>query len=274
MAWYTSAEASGWLAGIIAVVGSVIGYRLSENDRRTLGRTPWGLPSLLWALFWFLSLLLGLVLYLIAHSNEVRRAQHGSPAAYPGAGGATVSGAAAAPTLSVADQFPAYPRPANIQPERAEPEPAAEVEGGQTVPAERTGQAAPAAASAPTPGVPTGMDTLAACLAPRSEREVPLPLVGRPRMDLTGLDRRPPPDRHQFRSAHRSLPLKSAVPVMTASVGTVSVRTESVGTAPEGVRLEIRGRGQAGEPSSTRSRRVPDRARQALDRGAPREGWE
>ena len=74
------------VAIVVAVVGAFVGYRLSENDRRTLGRTPWGLPSLVWALFWFLSLLVGLVLYLIAHSNEVRRAQHSPPAAYPGAG--------------------------------------------------------------------------------------------------------------------------------------------------------------------------------------------
>ena len=50
-----------------------MGYRLSENDRKILGRTPWGLPSAVWALFWFLSLLLGLVLYLIAHSAASAR---------------------------------------------------------------------------------------------------------------------------------------------------------------------------------------------------------
>lgn len=133
------------VAGIIAVIGSVVGYRLSENDRRTLGRTPWGLPSLVWALFWFLSLVLGLVLYLIAHSSEVRRAQHGSPAAYPGTGRAPVGSAAGARTLSVAEQFPAYPRPANLQPEPVEPESVAqrEREGNQSEPAEHSGQAAP-----------------------------------------------------------------------------------------------------------------------------------
>ncbi|MGH9080306.1 MAG: DUF2510 domain-containing protein [Acidimicrobiales bacterium] len=113
-----------WVVAIVvAVVGAIIGYRLSEADRRTLGRTPWGLPSLVWALFWFLSLLLGLVLYLIAHSNGVRRAQHGPPAAYPGAGRAPVgTGAGGARTVSVAEQFPAYPQPANVRRDRPEPE--------------------------------------------------------------------------------------------------------------------------------------------------------
>jgi hypothetical protein len=113
------------VAIVVAVVGAIVGYRLSENDRRTLGRTPWGLPSLVWALFWFLSLVVGLVLYLIAHSNEVRRAQHGSPAAYPGAGRAPVgSRAGGARTMSVAEQFPAYPQPANRQPDPPDPGPA------------------------------------------------------------------------------------------------------------------------------------------------------
>ncbi len=43
----------------LSVVWAFLGYRLSEMDRRNLGRTPWGLPSLLWAFFWFLSLHLG-----------------------------------------------------------------------------------------------------------------------------------------------------------------------------------------------------------------------
>ena len=63
----------------LSVVWAVLGYRLSEKDRRNLGRTPWGLPSAVWALFWFLSLILGLVLYLIAHSGAVRRAQQMPP---------------------------------------------------------------------------------------------------------------------------------------------------------------------------------------------------
>jgi hypothetical protein len=90
---------------LLSLVGAAFGYWLSENDRRRLGRTPWGLPSLIWALFWFISLLVGLVLYLIAHSNGVRRAQalQGGPP----------TGAMALGTQSVSERFPAYPRPAN-----------------------------------------------------------------------------------------------------------------------------------------------------------------
>jgi hypothetical protein len=122
------------VAGVLMVVGPVVGYLLSENDRRTLGRTPWGLPSLLWALFWLLSVLLGLVLYLIAHSSGVRRAQHGSPAVYPGPGAAPPGAAGGVGTLSVAEQFPAYPRPANLQPDRSPPQSEAPVESAQDSP--------------------------------------------------------------------------------------------------------------------------------------------
>jgi Protein of unknown function (DUF2510) len=94
----------------LSCVWAVLGYRLSENDRRTLGRTPWGLPSLVWALFWFLSLVVGLVLYLIAHAVGVRRAQQmsGGPVT------PSVVGMAPNPRQSASDLFPAYPRPANV----------------------------------------------------------------------------------------------------------------------------------------------------------------
>jgi Protein of unknown function (DUF2510) len=90
---------------VLSLVWAWFGYRLSENDRRTLGRTPWGIPSVIWALFWFISLILGLVLYLIAHATGVRRAQHlhGGPPAR----------AMAVGPQSVAEQFPSYPQPAN-----------------------------------------------------------------------------------------------------------------------------------------------------------------
>jgi hypothetical protein len=108
-----------WIVyGILAVLWAVLGYRLSENDRKRLGRTPWGLPSALWAVFWFLSVVLGLVLYLIAHAGEVRRAQH-DHSALGGPTGGMPSSMGAASTLSrrpsVAEQFPAYPQPANVQ---------------------------------------------------------------------------------------------------------------------------------------------------------------
>jgi Protein of unknown function (DUF2510) len=100
------------IGGVLAIVWAVLGYRLSENDRRMLGRTPWGLPSALWAFFWFLFLPLGLILYLIAHSTGVRQAQQ-----HPPLPGAPVS--APPPSrgpASASDMFPAYPRPANSQP--------------------------------------------------------------------------------------------------------------------------------------------------------------
>jgi len=126
----------------LSILWAVLGYRLSENDRRTLGRTPWGLPSALWAFFWFLSLVLGLVLYLIAHTNGVRRARQGL--SVPGSPPAT-GWAMTAP--SVAEQFPAYPRPANSQ--TPSPVGAGPTDG-------QTGPAAPAAPSTPgaAPPVP------------------------------------------------------------------------------------------------------------------------
>lgn len=127
---------------VLSVVWAALGYRLSENDRKNLGRTPWGLPSAVWALFWFLSLVLGLVLYLIAHSGEVRRAQQmpptsGSPLTGP-TGGSVYSGMKV-PT--VAEQFPAYPQPANSRP--------VDVEQIETVSGERTEVEMPASPEMP-----------------------------------------------------------------------------------------------------------------------------
>jgi Protein of unknown function (DUF2510) len=96
---------------VLSIVFGALGFWLSERDRKTLGRTPWGLPSVIWALFWFLSLLLGLVLFVIAHSSAVRRAGQTPPPPMPGASSYQRPDLAAPP--SVADQFPAYPRPAN-----------------------------------------------------------------------------------------------------------------------------------------------------------------
>ncbi len=96
------------VGGVLAVVWAILGYRLSENDRRALGRTPWGLPSALWAFFWFLFLPLGLVLYLIAHSNGVRQFQQQSSPAKRSTTDPPPPG-----RPSAADLFPAYPRPAN-----------------------------------------------------------------------------------------------------------------------------------------------------------------
>jgi hypothetical protein len=98
----------------LSIAWAVLGYVLSENDRKTLGRTPWGLPSAVWAFLWFLSLVVGLVLYLIAHSVGIRRAQQGSPlAGSPGAGPPLAKGVAPRGGHTVAERFPSYPQPAN-----------------------------------------------------------------------------------------------------------------------------------------------------------------
>jgi hypothetical protein len=147
---------------VLSFVWAAIGYRLSENDRRSLGRTPWGLPSAVWAVFWFLSLLLGLVLYLIAHTVGVRRAQQNPTGMVPG-------GLAPPPSMEVrshasrqptaAEQFPAYPRPANSQPvdapavEPAAAEPAA-VEPAEVLPEPGVGQAVDDAAAVAGPASP------------------------------------------------------------------------------------------------------------------------
>jgi Protein of unknown function (DUF2510) len=131
------------VAIVVAAIAAVVGYRLSENDRRTLGRTPWGLPSLLWALFWCLSWVVGLVLYLIAHSSEVRRTQRGAAAGYQGVHGQQ-PGAAGNRAATVAERFPAYPQPVNRQPSDA--------------PTAQTGAQVPAAPheGAVTAGAPPG----------------------------------------------------------------------------------------------------------------------
>jgi Protein of unknown function (DUF2510) len=109
-----------WIVlAVLSVVWAIFGYRLSERDRRLLGRTPWGLPSALWAFLWFLSLILGLVLYLIAHAGGVRRAQQNFPFGAAGGGGLSAPPGpppAAGHPLSVADQFPTYPNSGNLQP--------------------------------------------------------------------------------------------------------------------------------------------------------------
>jgi len=95
---------------VLAVAEAVLGYVLSEADRRKLGRTPWGLPSLVWALLWFLSLVLGLVLYLVAHRAGVRRVAQ-APSGVIDARGHLVPPSVS--QRSTGSDFPAYPRPAD-----------------------------------------------------------------------------------------------------------------------------------------------------------------
>ena len=129
------------VGGVLAIVWAVLGYRLSENDRKVLGRTPWGLPSALWAFFWFLFLPLGLILYLIAHSTGVRQAQQHPPLpGSPMAGPPPSAGVSTRGSASASDLFPAYPRPANSQP----PAPVAGPEQTESPAAARSGVGPPA----------------------------------------------------------------------------------------------------------------------------------
>jgi hypothetical protein len=92
---------------VFAVAQAVLGYFLAEADRRNLGRTPWGLPSVVWAVIWFLSLLLALILWFVAHRAEVRRA---AQAPYVPMGGVVPT---PQPAQASASDFPAYPRRAD-----------------------------------------------------------------------------------------------------------------------------------------------------------------
>ncbi len=135
-------SAAQWIVyGALSVLWAFLGYRLSEKDRKVLGRTPWGLPSALWAFFWFLSLALGLILFLIAHSIGVRQShQHppmaGTPMGAPPGSPAVSPGG----PVSASELFPAYPRPANAQPLWTESDPDQAV---QSLPADRQTQADP-----------------------------------------------------------------------------------------------------------------------------------
>lgn len=107
---------------VLDLLCAFIGYRLSESYRKVLGRTPWGIPSALWALLWFV-FPLGTVLYVIAYFTSGRQTQKNPPMA------GTPHGAPAPSAMerprgpaTASELFPAYPRPANSQP-RSDPEP-------------------------------------------------------------------------------------------------------------------------------------------------------
>jgi hypothetical protein len=149
--------------GVLSIVWAAIGYRLSEGVRKVTGRTPWGLPSPVWALLWFLSVLLGLVLFLIARSSDARRAVRMGP----GHQGAPAESLGTRPTAPMArpiragSQFPAYPRPANSpglgepDPSDLPPPPASQGESGKPSPSaagsEGVTESNPASGSKPLP---------------------------------------------------------------------------------------------------------------------------
>ncbi len=73
-------------------------------------------------------------------------------------------------------------------------------------------------------GRPSTLAAVAPGVASRSQRQVPLSVVGRVPVDLAGIDRRASPGRHQPRSAHRTL-LNHDPPSCLAAVTPTVVRT-------------------------------------------------
>ena len=139
------------LALVFGVGWAVLGYYLAQNDKRNLGRTPWGVPSAGWALIWFLSSVVGVVLWIFAHRAEVRRAAQGPLAPL---GGNPMAGEP--PPRSVASDFPAYPRRADSGPSHVPPvppvaplPPAAPAPASSGAPDAHAAHAAPSAPAAP-----------------------------------------------------------------------------------------------------------------------------
>lgn len=193
---------------MLAVLWGFLGYNLSEQARRTTGRTPWGMPSLLWAFLWFLSLLLGLILYgiyLITRSSAQRRS--GQAWSQPPVPGGSVTGPPQVAARRQPDpgvELPGLPTPGQLGTHHR-------VGGRRSPHAAAPHAAAPHAARRRTvgPDRPTGgwcrpgngsrrrTGALATGVASRPQRPVPLPVVERERVDLAGVDRRAAPDRHQ-----------------------------------------------------------------------------
>ena len=198
---------------VLAVAEGALGYYLSESDRRNLGRTPWGLPSILWALIWFFSLLLGLILWFFAHRSEVRRAAqtpYGSVVGQP---------RSPASRAGLGRRLPGVPEACRRWFEGFARHATGTAAGGSRhrAPGRRR--------------VPSG-------LAPRSERAVPLPLVDRLGVDVLRVLARADRGRHQSRSAHRALRLGGCRPgcgdllMATTAPGAPTARRDTIGAGP------------------------------------------
>ena len=83
------------VSGVLAVVISIFGYRLSQRIRATRGVTPWRIPSFVWALICFFFAPFGFALELIAivstkpESGNVQAA-HGTSSGSAGTTGQTI----------------------------------------------------------------------------------------------------------------------------------------------------------------------------------------
>ncbi|MGH9097827.1 MAG: DUF2510 domain-containing protein [Acidimicrobiales bacterium] len=156
--------------GVLSIVWAAIGYGLSEGVRKVTGRTPWGLPSPVWALLWFLSLVLGLVLFLIARASDARRAVRMGPGP-PEAPAKSLGPGMIAPMakpIRAGSQFPAYPRPANspglgeAEPSHLPPPPAPPAPSGTQSPGgpQSANEANPASQPASAPSSEPGPEAL------------------------------------------------------------------------------------------------------------------
>lgn len=115
----------------MGVLCAVLGYRLSEADKRSKGTTPWRVPSPVWAILIFLSWLIGGLLFLIARATTRPRTLPGgwsSPSdgpydtQVPPGGWAPPTGGAAFPRYPEPSHSPS-PGPATRRPGDEEPAP-------------------------------------------------------------------------------------------------------------------------------------------------------
>ena len=171
------------IALVLSLVWGVIGYALSEKDRRRLGSDPLGPPFGPVGLSLVLSLYCWADPLLIAHASGMRRAQ----------------------------QPPPFPHPSSVrrrrwtgtQPDCGRAVPLLPEAGKRAGKRDRLICRQPPRAHGAGPG--HHVAPLAPRLAPGPERAISLPLVGRHPVDVPGVDGRSCRHRHQPGSAHRAL---------------------------------------------------------------------
>ncbi len=91
------------VSGVLAVVISIFGYRLSQRIRATRGVTPWRIPSFVWALICFFFAPFGFALELIAIVStkpEPRGAHTAQGGSTTGASRTTYEQTGSAPTTT------------------------------------------------------------------------------------------------------------------------------------------------------------------------------
>ncbi len=97
---------------VFGVLIGFLNYRSTERFRRVTGRSPWGIPPIVWALASVFISLLVTVLAFIAMATSQRRGMRqgggGYPGGFPGSGGA---GGAPGPYGGHASRHLPYPQP-------------------------------------------------------------------------------------------------------------------------------------------------------------------